>query len=350
MSYIDDFEKAKDRFFCKLRDIEEQLNILIKETEHAKVCVRYEDFMFACLIGLIGGFVSNSQSLNTVLRAIHDDPRKVGIDENSILYPILYKLNKFFCHKGDWIDQPLKGVGYIGRDGNKAPIFAHRIRWGHDVFSTSGDNPFALSMEQYGRFKGIIKAIKHLTADTFSSQGLPIPFHSYFDTPSSNLIEDWIKQIASVSIGIPESPGRFSFVLRKVFSINAQDVTASTLVVTLASLYVKFKPLDYTLKAKSFKLTSYTVSFLVNLGYNLLVYRVPAVNWALVPVILKEIISLYRESFKVNKEITKKMELLLEMTNEIEQESKRLLSFIQKRGIVEELGYLDKEFSFFLDF
>jgi hypothetical protein len=350
MSYVNSFEEAKDRFFCKLQDVEEQLNTLIREVGYAKTHVQREDFMVACLIGLIGGFVSNNSALNTVLRAIHDGPRKVGIDENSVLYPILDKLNKFFTHGGDWIDQPVKGAGYIGRNGEKVPIYAHRIRWGHDVFSISGDNPFALSMEQYGRLRGILKAIKHLTADTFSSQGLPIPFHSYFDTASSNLIEEWIKKLASVSVGVPQSPGRFSFVLRKVFSINAQDVVASTLIVTLANLYVKFKPLDYALRAKSFKLTSYTISFLTNLGYNLIVYRVPAVNWALIPAILKEILSLYGEKHKVGKEISERMELLLRMTNDIEEENKRLLSFVQKRNIVEKLRYLDKEFSFFSSF
>lgn len=350
MNYFNDFEAKKEELILKMQEVSEEIDALIDRTEKVKLEVPKADFVFSCLIGIVGAFVSNDKTLNQLLRAVHDGPKAAKVNEDSILYPVLDKLHKFFRHEGDWIDQPFKGEGFIGRDGSKVPIYAHRIRWGHDVFSTSGDNPFVLSTKQYGKFKGVFRAIKHLTADTFSSQGLPIPFHSYFDVGSTNLIEEWIKKIARNSVNVSGSPGEFSFVLRKVFSINAQDVIASTLVVTLANLYVKFKPIEYSLKARSFKLSSYSVSLLVNLGYNLIVYKVPAINWSLVPFILKEVIFLYKEKGKIEREIAKRMDLLLKKTKEIEEENKRLLSLLKKRSMQDELIHLDKEFLFFLNF
>jgi len=344
MNKFEEFEKNLKVFERKIIETSEEIDELIDKTEEIKSVKVGVDFTIACLIGFLGIFISNNRSLDIFLRCVHDGPEKY-ISKDHLLYPTLKKLNLFFKHKGDFIDIPEGSDGFISRMGEKVPIHAHRIRWGHDIFSLKEDNPFVLSTKQYGKLKGIFKALKHLTADTFSTQGLPIPFHSFLDYKDGNKLEDWINEIAKQSINVTDN--KFSFVLKKMFSVNAQDLLATGFVVGASNLYIKFKPIDYPLLQNSFKLTSYTVTFLGSFAYGVLRYNVPFINWSLMPPMLKEIIKAFMLKKEVDKRINDRMQLIISNIEEIEKENQRLRNLVQFNGIKDEISKLDREFNFF---
>ena len=108
------------------------------------------------VFGFIGGAISNSEQLKDFLDNIHTDASSNNLKTF---------LGKFFHHKGDNIDHTTRG-------GKDFASYLHRLYGGHDPFSIGhGDNPFILLVKQYGIPKGILQAVMHLVADTFSKQG-----------------------------------------------------------------------------------------------------------------------------------------------------------------------------------
>lgn len=148
--------------------------------------IMWYDVLSAIAIGLIGSAITTSQKLTDFLHEVHADA--------SLKNPETL-LGKILHHSGDAIDHTTRG-------GKPFATYLHRLYGGHDPFSFGhGDNPFVLLCKQYGIPKGILQAIRHLVADTFSKNGGVLPGSPFLDFVREdgsvgNYIDEWSKEIA----------------------------------------------------------------------------------------------------------------------------------------------------------
>lgn len=160
------------------------------------------------------------------------------------------KINKNGSNTKSYITRLTEQVtaGVWESDGPKI-TGPHRIFWGHDIFSVSGDNPFSLLIQEYGIGRGVLQAIRHLVADTCSHQGLVLPFSSYFDyvdtsvDGSGDVVEsvknrllDFCQQYSKDALG-KKQRGFDNEVFNHIFSIHMQDVLSTGLVAACIATY-----------------------------------------------------------------------------------------------------------------
>lgn len=181
------------------------------------------DVLSAVMAGLIGAAVSTSDKLKAFLHEIHSDaslknPRTLA--------------GRLLHHAGDAIDRTTRG-------GKPFATYLHRLYGGHDIFSVGhGDNPFVLLCKQYGIPRGILQAIRHLVADTFSKNGGVLPGSSFLDFVREdgtvgNYIDEWSKEIAS-GTGLSSQE-----VYAELFAIKMQDVASVSVIDVLLKAYKK---------------------------------------------------------------------------------------------------------------
>ena len=122
----------------------------------------------------------------------------------------------------DWSKKKAPAGGHAGEDadwvpGNKQPGgFGHRWQHGHDLA-----NPFEVNWEQYRELaeqsgtslpvwlKAVLYWLRHLFQDSFSKEGLPVPFHS--------LLRKWL------------APARNREILQMLGTIKARDCVGTGL-------------------------------------------------------------------------------------------------------------------------
>lgn len=222
-----------------LSELEKESLVFFTEIEHASLNdysklarlgdeLSWFDVLSMVIFGIIGGAISNSDQLKKFMDSIHTDAS--SNNPKTIL-------GKLFNHKGDYIDK-------VTRGGKDFATYLHRLYGGHDPFSIGhGDNPFSILVKQYGIPKGIIQAIRHLIADTFSKQGGTLPFSSFLDIKKDdgsigNLLDEWSKEVAK---GTGLNPQQ---VYSELFTIKAQDLTSVLITDVLVKAYVKIKTLQ----------------------------------------------------------------------------------------------------------
>lgn len=144
------------------------------------------DSLTAIIIGLAGASLTTSEKLSAFLDDIHT--------EASLVNPRTF-MGKLLHHSGDVIDR-------VTRGGKGFATYLHRLYGGHDILSVGhGDNPFVLLCRQYGIPKGILQALRHLVADTFSKNGGVLPGSSFLDFTKDdgsvgNLLDEWAKALS----------------------------------------------------------------------------------------------------------------------------------------------------------
>lgn len=173
------------------------------------------------VIALIGGFAGalSSYALTDTFNKVHgysDSKNKgalewYGKESERAKHPILHRLAKLLRHPSS----PMDAI-----DGRYGTI-NHRLKYGHDLF-----NPFEvwdkLTKEYGGNFGAALEWVRHLIADTFTPEGLPLPGHSHFrELILEQLGRDWTKYL----------------------TIKARDVTGAALVSGILSghdAYLRF--------------------------------------------------------------------------------------------------------------
>lgn len=160
------------------------------------------------IVALIGGFAGalSSYALTDTFNKVHgysDSKNKgslewYGKESERAKHPIFHRLAKLLRHPSS----PMDEIG--GRYGT----INHRLNYGHDLF-----NPFEvwdkLTEEYGGNFSAAVEWVRHLIADTFTPEGLPLPGHSLFrGVLLEHLGRDWTKYL----------------------TIKARDVTGAALV------------------------------------------------------------------------------------------------------------------------
>ena len=211
------------------------------------------DYCYAIAIGLAGTFISTSEQLEDYLIQIHN----VASGKNGDYDLFQSFLGKSLFHKGDHID--LISKNFIARDGTKAYVAFHRLLWGHDILSTQGDNPFVLMYKQKG-IAGILQVVRHLLADTASSQGLPLPGSSFLDTKREN--GSTTNYLISVAQSIAsEVKGDAQVIYSHMMTIRAQDLTAGAVVKLVTELYFKLRDISDEIRKAEIRLIAYSVNF-----------------------------------------------------------------------------------------
>lgn len=163
----------------------------VSTTDLALRSLQAEDLIIAFIAGFAGSL--SSYALTDTFNKVHgySDSNNKGALEwygkagEQKDHPVLHQLSKLLRHPSSAMDKLPGAAKYGGLN--------HRLKYGHDFF-----NPFEvwgkLTNQYGGNFKASIEWVRHLTADTFSKEGLPIPGHSLFrSTISEQLGRDWTK-------------------------------------------------------------------------------------------------------------------------------------------------------------
>lgn len=267
------------------------------------------DVITAIFIGAIGSAATNSQKLNALLDAVHTD---ASLEHPKTLLGLLLH------HKGDAID-------HITRGGKSFATYLHRIYGGHDPFSFGhGDNPFVVLCKQYGIPKGILQAIRHLVADTFSKNGGVLPGSSFLDFTKpdgtvGNYLDEWAKDFAHGSGLSPQE------VYSKLFSIRMQDIGATTVTNILVNLYAKSighvkgrKPLS-RIGVSQLKIIALLTTVIGSAGAGIVIYHgVPKINIPAIAALSGETVKLLALDNKDIKALHKKNQDLEERMKKLE--------------------------------
>ena len=127
--------------------------------------IQPQDLIHIAAVGAISGL--SAHFLKDVLTRFHDGPLP-GDPE------IYKKIAKMLDHSNN----PIDGSGFdAARMHGVNPIRWHRMLHGHDVLNFEGWSAY---IHQDGNtLLGSLRYLKHMVADTFSAQGLPVPGSSY---------------------------------------------------------------------------------------------------------------------------------------------------------------------------
>jgi hypothetical protein len=235
--------------------------------------------------------------------------------------------------------QPLKS--YITRqaeemkgvwDSKDAHITGpHRIFWGHDIFSISGDNPFSLCIKEYGIGRGILQAVRHLIADTCSHQGLPLPFSSRFDyvviendakgndvRKVKNHLLDFGQDYSSEVLGKKQA-GFNNEVFNHLFSIHMQDILSCGLVAAGIAAYCKGRKIEDQIRCAQMRVIGYMCTAYGSAIIGAVTHNgIPFINWPAFVALAKNVIQMVWISNKEVSAIIAETERLISKREELE--------------------------------
>ena len=337
ISSLDDLNKLESQ--CEV-EISILNDLLKKNTSEYPSKIDPIDIALPILYGTLGGFLASSEKLNEYLNKIHD----VYAKQDGIL-------GKVLGHEGDNIDM-ING-SFLNRNGDQAGVLFHRLLRGHDPFSIGhGDNPFSVLMKQHGAFRGIVKVFQHLVCDTFSKQGLPVPFHSYFDFFDdkgnlSNKLITWTKKIAD------DSGTDIRTTFKNLFTIQASDVISTGLTWTLCSIHIKMRKMEDPVMIAQTKIIGYSAQFFSRSIIMSVKTGVPALSWPTLALLLKEIAAFYIANWKEIHKLEKITKELVKTNNSLEnsvfETRKDLPTYNNSAGYIEEFNNADKNINKLID-
>lgn len=344
-------QKQLDKFQIEVHnasiDLENAININVDKTPSD---LDMYDYLFASVFGILGAVLSTNKHVDAFCKQIHTHASgNYKTKSNNI--------QKFFgdilYHNGDSIDQI--GGSFINRFGdNTNNIGFHRLLWGHDPVSLGKDNPFYLMIKEHGLLNGAVKAFRHLVADTFSSQGLPIPGHSFFDSKGANgkptnlFLETSMKLANNDPIAAQKSFSR-------TFTIHAQDIVAQGFVWAAAKAYFFARGIDDLTRMRQYKIVTYAVNFFTHAGIGAIRQGgIPYISWPALTALIKETAGLFIDSYREIRKLESITDNIIADNIELERQvfatGSDLKSYSDSRGYIMELQNQDKIFSDLVSF
>ena len=276
------------------------------------------DYLWSIAFGFAGIFISNNTKLDVFLEGVHDAAS--GSDEGCS--PFQKFLGDIFRHKKDNLDKVNKK--FINRAGEPADAAFHRIFWGHDILSFGKDNPFYLLVKQYGWF-GVIQAVRHLSADTMSKQGLPLPGSSLFDYNSSDgKTKNYLVELArKLSIDAFGNKNGVQEIYRHLLTLRGQHIISSTIITTLSNVYFRVLNISNEFRKKQFLIMAYSINFFGDYIYGYIKTKtIPYINYPVAHLLIKNIILLdymnKKETKNLINEIDKQEKEFILLKNEIQ--------------------------------
>ncbi|MFD1886732.1 hypothetical protein [Paenibacillus wenxiniae] len=324
------------------------LNISSLEVDNSPSELDGYDYAFSLVFGVLGGVFSSNKKIETMLDRIHTDSSKLNPKT---------LLGRLLQHNGDEIDQAIMPSGlksFINRDGISRPeIGFHRLMRGHDPFSKSGDNPFQLLCNQHGLLKGILQVFRHLTADTFSKQGLPIPFHSFFDYEKEGKLSNWLLKVTKDSVKGNNVNQVTAF--NHIFTVRMQDIASQGLLYALCEAYFLAREIKDDIRKTQLRIITYTSGFLTH-GITGMARQsgVPYINWPMLSMLMKEMCVFLRLNYQEIKAMERITASIIDENKLLERQvfetGKSLISYSDGSGYIRELQKQDTIFEDLVDF
>ncbi len=251
------------------------------------------NFILPAIYGGAGALISSSEAVKKFLNDIHQIAQTDDKPKNAFERIVRFLLG----HKGDLLDK-VDGE-YIDRAGNPLWPGAHRLMWGHDIFSLGPDNPFVLLMRQRGSILGgIAQVFRHLVADTFSNQGLPIPFHSFFDYVGDNgKLGNTLWDVARAATN-GGNAADITEAFGNLFTIKFADIATTGLTSALCAIHNHALNKDDEAAASQVRAIAYSSQFFGKAAIGVLKTGVPFISWPTAFMVVKEIYSLYRLNYR----------------------------------------------------
>lgn len=300
-------------------------------------CLDAWDYCFCIAIGYIALSITTDEQFAVYLEDIHKASSGIS-GEYDKLQTLLGKL---LYHKGDHIDMAEKN--FKNRKGENAYGAFHRLLWGHDILSTSGDNPFVLMVKQKG-LSGIVQAFQHLIADTTSKQGLPLPGSSYLDFEKENgAVSNYLIKIAEdLSEDSVGNKRVAQSIYSHMFTVRAEDCAGNVTVESLSTGYFKIRGIENSVRRVQFKLIAYIIAFLGHSAIGAIRQDgIPYINIPEFKELVHNLTKLYVESWKDTKELIKKSEEYIEKSDEliadVTETTKNIVEHHSEEGYVQEL-------------
>jgi hypothetical protein len=288
------------------------------------------DISTMVIFGLIGAVVTNNEALKHFLDDIHSD--------SSLSKPKTL-LGNVLHHKGDVID-------HVTRKETFAP-YLHRLFGGHDILSFKGDNPINLLTKQYGIMGGIIQAIRHLTSDTFSKEGLALPGSSFLDFTRDGKISNHLAEWAQCSSrGTNLTPVE---AYSELFTIKMQDIGATTVTIALAKLYAKNAKIESEIAICQLKIIALLTNVVVSAVWGAIKHGgIPKISIPAITTLIKEVIAFFVLNYKELKELENKTSVLIQKGDILQAEvyatGKDLYSYDDSFEYIKELERGQKNF------
>lgn len=283
------------------------ININHMKLEESESSLDIMDVSMIIMAGFIGGAFSSSGKLEETMHKIH---------ENSSTRNPKNFLGELLHHAGDEID---KGGNFITRNGDKPEFGFHRLFFGHDPLSIKGDNPLILMIKQHGFLSGMLQLCRHLIADTFSKQGLPLPGHSFLDYKKLNgrTGNYLIELTKSLSKG---SDANNLEAFNHLFSIRMQDILAQGLTWGIITSYIKFRNIEDKIRISQLKFSAYSISFFTNAISGMMkTGGLPYINWTTLGMMIKESISFFKLNYQEISELEVKTKEIISRNIELEE-------------------------------
>lgn len=311
------------------------------------------DYFFAFLLGFVGALITSGKNVESMLDKIHQIASEAPKNSDGVSEKII----KFLIgHHGDYIDSvPVEDENGVARkfvtrqaqkEGNAYILNGsrtgpHRIFWGHDIFSLSKDNPFLIMQKQVPGIKGIVQVFKHLTADMFSKQGLPIPTSSWWDYSYTN--EKGVKKVGNKLLDYCNSlyesierkdnikvTGANNDIFNHMFSIHIQDIGVQKLGTVLCDRYLSYQKISNKVIQHQFKLIFSAVLFYMNSLLGAIKYHIPYINWPAGLMMIKELACMLCGSNMETRRLQKVTDNLLRQTEILERRGNFLVSYVDR--------------------
>ena len=328
--------------------------ILLQAPELGQSSLLQRDWFWAVMAGVVGGTITSSEKIQQWLDSIHTD---ASLEQPRSL------LGTVFHHKGDNMDQFPTGPDgrkFVRRDyfetgeTSGAPQL-HRLFFGHDPFSLCPDNPFLLLIKQRGLLRGPLQVVRHLAADTFSKQGLPMPSHSWFDysTHRHNRFADLANEAARNAHGITGGSLHPNQVFGHLFSVRMQDILAQGLTWGICGAYCRVAKVNDPIRRSQIKLVAYTVAVIASCLAGYLRYGVPFLNWPSLLAAVKEFVTFLRLNYADIAALEARTSQLVadcdEIMSRVFANGKNLPSYATAAGYDDELGRQLQDYADFLE-
>ena len=291
------------------------------------------DYAFAIMVGVFGAVITNSKNVEKILDEIHQIASTPLKENDTVFNKIIKALLGHYQTDMDTLPIGPDGKrGFPTRTAGAGRSGPHRIFWGHDILSLKNDNPFALMIKQTGSIsKGILAALKHLTADTFSKQGLPIPTSSWWDYSYNdgkkvgNKLLDFCNRLYDESAHAMSKTGANNEIFNHMFSIHVQDITVQALGSALCKRYMKYRHLKDKVVEHQFLLISYAVMFYLNSFLGFARTGILYINWSAGICMVKELILMNTSSWIEMKKLEKMTAETIRCSNDIEKMARQQL-------------------------
>lgn len=311
------------------------------------------DYLFAMLLGFIGALITSGKNVEILLDKIHQIASEAPKASDDVLKKIIKHL---MGHHGDYIDSvPVDGIDgttrkFVTRQAKEAgnvyivngsSTGPHRIFWGHDILSLKKDNPFLIMQKQMPGIKGIVQVFKHLTADMFSKQGLPIPTSSWWDYSYTN--KKGIKKVGNKlldycnhlydSLGEKDRicvTGANNDIFNHLFSVHIQDIGVQKLGTVLCDRYLSYQKISNKVIQHQFKLIFLAVLFYMNSILGAIKFHIPYINWPAGLMMIQELVFMLCGSNRETKHLQKITDDLLKQTEKLESRGNYLVTYVDK--------------------